>query len=64
MKSPYNGIDVNGTGVKPDAWYCDICGGYFTIEDAGYISDDDIGADICEECRGENFHSTDGETIN
>lgn len=39
MESPYNEVEVNATEAHPNAWYCDICGGYFTIEDATMIQE-------------------------
>jgi len=63
MRAAYSGEVVNGN-QHPKAWNCDICGGYFTIEDAGYISDTPGCADVCEECRGRGFDDTSGETIN
>lgn len=61
MESPYNGKSVNGHGVKPNAWYCDICGGHFTVEDSGFISNE---TDICSECHERGFDSAKGEIIN
>lgn len=60
MKSPYSGQIVNGRKI-PDGWYCDICGGFFSKDDAGYLSDD---CDVCEECHEMRFDTSEGETIN
>lgn len=52
MKSPYT----------KDAWYCDICGGFFQYEDAGYIGKDGK-ADICEECHERQFDTAGNATL-
>lgn len=54
MKSP----------LTKDAWYCDICGGFFTIEDAGHLSKDNDGIDSCEECHSQRWDTSENETIN
>ena len=64
MESPYNEVEVNATEAHPNAWYCDICGGYFTIEDAGHISGEANALDSCKECHAEKWDTAKGKTIN
>lgn len=52
MESYSNDKIINGQR-KAKAWYCDSCGGYFTIEDSGTISED---AHFCRECVERCFH--------
>ena len=52
MESPYT----------EDAWYCDICGGYFQIQDAGHIGTNGK-ADVCEECHEIGFDTAGNATL-
>jgi len=63
MIGNFSTLTVNGK-VYPEYWNCDICGAYFTTEDAGYVSNEPECADVCEECCEYGYGPSSGETIN
>jgi hypothetical protein len=43
--------------MPENTWYCDICGGFFQVEEIGFVSDE---THICEECHERGFDRPDG----